>query len=104
MLQCAKKRVAENGWKHIQLRQGDALNLDYPADSFDVVTSFHVLTVVPGPYRMMAEMVRVCKPGGQIATTTHFQSTNPIVAVLDTIFNPVARQLGSTPGCARKTC
>jgi phosphatidylethanolamine/phosphatidyl-N-methylethanolamine N-methyltransferase len=102
MLQCAKKRVTENGWRHIELRQGDALNLDYPADSFDVVTSFHVLTVVPDPYRMMSEMVRVCKPGGRIAITTHFQSANPIVAVLNTIFNPIARQLGWTTRLRKK--
>jgi phosphatidylethanolamine/phosphatidyl-N-methylethanolamine N-methyltransferase len=96
MLERAKKRVAENGWGHIELKQGDALNLDYPDNSFDYVTSFHVLTVVPDPYRMMSEMVRVCKPGGGIALTTHFQSANPVVAFLNTIVNPITRQLGWT--------
>ncbi|MGB3550887.1 MAG: methyltransferase domain-containing protein [Candidatus Binatus sp.] len=96
MLERAKKRVAENGWGHIELKQGDALNLDYPDNSFDYVTSFHVLTVVPDPYRMMSEMVRVCKPGGRIAITTHFQSANPVVALLNTIVNPITRQLGWT--------
>jgi len=88
--------VAENGWGHIELKQGDALNLDYPDNSFDYVTSFHVLTVVPDPYRMLSEMVRVCKPGGRIALTTHFQSANPVVAFLNTIVNPITRQLGWT--------
>jgi len=96
MLERAKKRVAENGWGHIELKQGDALNLDYPDNSFDYVTSFHVLTVVPDPYRMMSEMVRLCKPGGGIALTTHFQSANPVVAFLNTIVNPITRQLGWT--------
>jgi phosphatidylethanolamine/phosphatidyl-N-methylethanolamine N-methyltransferase len=96
MLERAKKRVAENGWGHIELQQGDALNLDYPDNSFDYVTSFHVLTVVPDPYRMLSEMVRVCKPGGKIAITTHFQSANPLVAALNTIVNPITRQLGWT--------
>jgi phosphatidylethanolamine/phosphatidyl-N-methylethanolamine N-methyltransferase len=96
MLACAKKRVTENGWKHIELRQGDALNLDFPDNSFDYVTSFHVLTVVPDPYRMMSEMVRVCKPGGRIAITTHFQSSNKLVAAFNTIVNPITRQLGWT--------
>jgi phosphatidylethanolamine/phosphatidyl-N-methylethanolamine N-methyltransferase len=96
MLERAKKRVTEHGWRHIELRQGDALNLDYPDDSFDYVTSFHVLTVVPDPYRMMSEMVRVCKPGGRIAITTHFQSSNPLIAALNTIVNPITRQLGWT--------
>ena len=96
MLERAKKRVAENGWGHIELKQGDALNLDFPDNSFDYVTSFHVLTVVPDPYRMLSEMVRVCKPGGKIAITTHFQSANPLVAALNTIVNPITRQLGWT--------
>lgn len=96
MLERAKKRVTEHGWRHIELLQGDALNLNYPDDSFDFVTSFHVLTVVPDPYRMMSEMVRVCKPGGRIAITTHFQSSNPLIAALNTIVNPITRQLGWT--------
>ena len=102
MLARAKKRVTENGWGHIELRQGDALNLDFPDNSFDYVTSFHVLTVVPDPYRMLSEMVRVCKPGGRIALTTHFQSSNPVIATLNTIFNPVARQLGWTTKLRKK--
>jgi phosphatidylethanolamine/phosphatidyl-N-methylethanolamine N-methyltransferase len=96
MLERAKKRVTEHGWRHIELLQGDALNLNYPDDSFDFVTSFHVLTVVPDPYRMMSEMVRVCKPGGRIAITTHFQSSNRLIAALNTIVNPITRQLGWT--------
>jgi phosphatidylethanolamine/phosphatidyl-N-methylethanolamine N-methyltransferase len=96
MLKHAQKRLNENGWGHIEVRQGDALNLDYPDNSFDYVTSFHVLTVVPDPYRMLSEMVRVCKPGGRIALTTHFQSSNPIVAAINTVVNPITRQLGWT--------
>ena len=55
-------------------KQGDALNLDFPDDSFDDVTTFHVMTVVPDPVKMMREMIRVCKPGGRIVMTTHFQT------------------------------
>ncbi len=102
MLKCATKRVAENNWGHIELKIGDALNLDYPDNSFDYVTSFHVLTVVPDPYRMMSEMVRVCKPGGRIAITTHFQSTKPVVAALNSIVNPITRQLGWTTKLRKK--
>src|SRR5208282_6472487 len=66
MLAVAIKKTRENRWNHIDLREGDALNLDFPDNSFDWVTSFHVMTVVPDPPRMMKEMVRVCKPGGKI--------------------------------------
>ena len=102
MLKHATKRVAENNWGHIELKLGDALNLDYPDNSFDYVTSFHVLTVVPDPNRMMSEMVRVCKPGGRIAITTHFQSNKPVVAALNSIVNPITRQLGWTTKLRKK--
>jgi phosphatidylethanolamine/phosphatidyl-N-methylethanolamine N-methyltransferase len=96
MLKCAKKRVTENEWGHIELRQGDALNLDYPDNSFDYVTSFHVLTVVPDPYKMLSEMVRVCKPGGKIVLVNHFASENPLLYSLVWIANPLTRHLGWT--------
>src|SRR5208337_4178578 len=96
MLACAKKRVTENGWKHIELRQGDALNLDFPDNSFDYVTSFHVLTVVPDPYRMMSEMVRVCKPGGRIVLVTHFASENPVLFFLGKLVTPLTKLAGWT--------
>jgi phosphatidylethanolamine/phosphatidyl-N-methylethanolamine N-methyltransferase len=96
MLAQAIKRVGENGFKHIELSTGDALNLDFLDNSFDCVASFHVITVVPDPFKMMAEMVRVCKPGGRIVITTHFQSENPIIGIFGSIVNPVTRVLGWT--------
>ena len=94
MLKHAAVKVKENNLSNIELRVGDALNLDFPDNSFDFVTSFHVLTVVPDPYKMMSEMVRVCKPGGRIAMTTHFQSANPVVAAFNNLVNPVTKLLG----------
>jgi phosphatidylethanolamine/phosphatidyl-N-methylethanolamine N-methyltransferase len=102
MLKHATKRVAENNWGHIELKLGDALNLDYPDNSFDYVTSFHVLTVVPDPHRMISEMVRVCKPGGRIAMTTHFQSDNPVIATIYSIINPITLHLGWTTKLRKK--
>src|SRR5229473_3750890 len=37
MLEHAKAKIRDNQWPHIELSQGDALNLDMPDDSFDVV-------------------------------------------------------------------
>jgi len=52
-------------WGHIDLRAGDAQALEFADNSFDWVLTFHVMTVVPDPRRMMSEMIRVCKPGGR---------------------------------------
>jgi phosphatidylethanolamine/phosphatidyl-N-methylethanolamine N-methyltransferase len=96
MLAHAHEKIRENGWRHIEVKQGDALNLDFPDNSFDDVVSFHVITVVPDPIRMMNEMVRVCKPGGRIVVVNHFASPNPMLYFLNTLINPLTKLLGWT--------
>lgn len=96
MLAQAVAKTTENGWRHIALNRGDALNLDFPDNSFDWVLSFHVMTVVPEPQRMMAEMIRVCRPGGRIVVISHFASANPILYFMARIINPVTKMLGWT--------
>ncbi len=51
---------------------GDALNLNFPDNSFDGVHSSHVMHVfTPGQAIIfIKEMCRVCKPGGKIVVTT----------------------------------
>jgi phosphatidylethanolamine/phosphatidyl-N-methylethanolamine N-methyltransferase len=96
MLNHAITKTRENEWGHIEIRPGDALKLDFPDNHFDWVTSFHVITVVPEPRRMMDEMVRVCKPGGRIVVISHFASPKPWLYFLGTIVNPVTKLLGWT--------
>jgi phosphatidylethanolamine/phosphatidyl-N-methylethanolamine N-methyltransferase len=96
MLAHAINKTRENGWGHIEVRGGDAQNLEFADNSFDWVTTFHVMTVVPQPRRMMDEMVRVCKPGGHIVVVSHFASPNPFLYFLGKAINPVTRMLGWT--------
>jgi len=96
MLQQAVAKAYENQLSQIELREGDALNLDFPDSSFDWVTTFHVMTVVPDPKRMMSEMVRVCRPGGRIAIVSHFASESPALYFAAAIINPVTKRLGWT--------
>jgi len=96
MLEHAKNKIRENGWTHVELSQGDALNLEAPDNSFDVVSAFHVITVVPDPVRMMSEMYRVCKPGGRIVIINHFRSDNPVIGFITAIANPLTKHLGWT--------
>ena len=49
-------------------RQGDAMALPFPADSFDAAVMALVLVFVPDPAKGVAEMVRVVSPGGTVAT------------------------------------
>ncbi len=94
MLTRARKKIRENGWTHLKVLQMNALNLDFPDDSFDYVTAFHVVTVVPDPVRMIAEAKRVCRPGGKIVIVNHFTSDAPLVGFLTEALDPVTRWLG----------
>lgn len=96
MLQHAIAKTLENAWGHIELHPGDAQRLEFPDNSFEWVTSFHVMTVVPDARRMMNEMVRVCKPGGHIVVVSHFASAKPLLYLLGSIVNPVTKMLGWT--------
>jgi phosphatidylethanolamine/phosphatidyl-N-methylethanolamine N-methyltransferase len=96
MLAHAIAKIQSNGVGHIDLRKGDAQKLEFPDNSFDWVTSFHVMTVVPEPRRMMDEMVRVCKPGGRIVLVSHFASANSLLYFMGTIINPITKLLGWT--------
>lgn len=94
MLEQAQRKIIEHGWRHFRLLQMDALNLEFPDNSFDYVTSFHVISVVPDPVRMMQEVHRVCRPGGKIVIINHFRTTKPVLGPLVDALDPLTRHLG----------
>lgn len=94
MLAQAAEKIKENGWSHLKVMKMDALNLDFPDDSFDYVMAFHVVTVVPDPVRMVEEAKRVCRPGGRIVIVNHFTSDFPLLGSLTETLDPVTRRLG----------
>jgi SAM-dependent methyltransferase len=47
----------------------DARNLPFDDDTFDAVTSLEALEFTPNPREVLAEMVRVLRPGGVLLTT-----------------------------------
>ena len=49
-----------------QFRQGDAMALPFPDDTFDVAVMPLVIFFVPDPARGVAEMARVVCPGGTV--------------------------------------
>lgn len=94
MLSEAEELINQNQWNHISVQPMNAEELTFDDDQFDVVTSFHTVSVVSNPAKMMREIVRVCRPGGQILIINHFRSENPLIArVVDSAGN-VTRRLG----------
>lgn len=95
MLAKARAKTREKGLDHVtELRQMDARFLDYPDSAFDTVAAMHVLSVVPEPERVMAEIARVCKPGGQVVITNHFARDKGFLAALERISAPLENILG----------
>jgi phosphatidylethanolamine/phosphatidyl-N-methylethanolamine N-methyltransferase len=75
MLKKARERVAAEGLTNVTgLHEMDAGDLKFPDASFDTVVAMYVMTVVPEPEKVMRELARVCKPGGEVLLVNHFSS------------------------------
>ena len=94
MLAQAQKLIDDAKLSHIRVMPMNAEHLEFEDCSFDIVTSFHVISVVSDPRRMMSEMLRVCKPGGQLLLINHFRSKNPWIAKMVGAAGAVTRHLG----------
>lgn len=80
MLDLADKKIrAQNLQKEIQLKQGDAMHLPYPDQSFDIVTIGFGLRNVPDADQVLKEIYRVLKPDGKVGILETSQPTNPII-------------------------
>ncbi len=73
MVDILKKKIEAGGYpqKVADLRVADAENLPFDDGVFDIVLSSMVLGMVPNQEKMISEMIRVVKPGGIIALSTH---------------------------------
>lgn len=95
MLEKARDKVRAEGLAHVvALRAMDARALDFPDATFDGVAAMHVLSVVPEPHRVMAEIARVLRPGGQVVLVNHFARTAGPLARVERVMAPFADRLG----------
>jgi phosphatidylethanolamine/phosphatidyl-N-methylethanolamine N-methyltransferase len=78
----------------VELRKMDARVLAFDDASFDTVAAMHVLSVVPEPEKVMAEIARVLKPGGRVVITNHFVRKRGVLAFLERVSSPFANVLG----------
>ena len=94
MLREARKKVEKHGLKHVTILEMDASNLAFEDSTFDHVISTHVISVVPDPVKVIAEMKRVCKRNGNIVLVNHFQSPNKYLAKFDELISPFTKKMG----------
>lgn len=80
MLDLAEQKIRQQDLqKEIQLKQGDAMELPYPDQSFDIVTIGFGLRNVPDANQVLKEIYRVLKPTGKVGVLETSQPTNPLV-------------------------
>lgn len=79
--------------RRIDLHQMDAEQLTFEDDSFDCVTVPYVLSVTPDPDRLVAEIRRVCRPGGHILIVNHFSGSR-FWWLLERLVRSVADRVG----------
>lgn len=99
MLKVAQERVARETLTHVEgLLEMDAGKLAFADGSFDVVVAMYVMTVVPDPQGTMAELERVCKPGGDIVIVNHFAAPRPgLRRMVENWLAPLSKKLGWRP-------
>jgi phosphatidylethanolamine/phosphatidyl-N-methylethanolamine N-methyltransferase len=94
MLEQAVERAEGLRRSDVDLRLMDARKLGYPTATFDHVLAPYVISVVPDPQRVMAEISRVCKPGGSVVVVNHFHSPNRWVRVAERALTPASQWIG----------
>jgi ubiquinone/menaquinone biosynthesis C-methylase UbiE len=88
----------------LQFRVGDAQSLPFADAEFDVATMALVITFIPDPAKALAELKRVVKPGGTIATYvwdflnggSPQQPLREAVEAMGVVVSPTAGHMNST--------
>ncbi|MDQ5977047.1 MAG: phosphatidylethanolamine/phosphatidyl-N-methylethanolamine N-methyltransferase [Verrucomicrobiota bacterium] len=103
MLQRAGRLCRRRGLAHVRLRLLDAQATDYPDNHFDKIAAMYVVSVVPSAPALLAEMRRICKPGGRIVIVNHFAHAHPLVGRFERLFANHAALLGFHPAMSAAT-
>jgi len=80
MIERSKQLQQEKGLTNVSWKQGDVLPLPYPDGSFSLVTSRFAFHHFLEPKAVLAEMKRVCAPGGRVAVIDSEASSDPAKA------------------------
>jgi phosphatidylethanolamine/phosphatidyl-N-methylethanolamine N-methyltransferase len=103
MLEQARKRVTARRLRTIvALREMDAEATDFADASFDTAVAMFVASVVPNPRKLLAEMRRVVRPGGNILFVNHFSADRGPRWWVERAMAPASRALGWHPDFAMK--
>lgn len=88
MLSRARERI-ERSCRKVNLELGDAQDLQYPKNSFDLIAMTFVMCSVPDPVLGLREVARVVRPGGHVLLMEHVRSPTPLIGRLMDLLNPI---------------
>jgi len=94
MLAKAAVKCRELSLTHCCLVRADAMFPPFAPHSFDHILISHTISVVSDPNRLLRWALRLLKPDGHILVLNHFQSTQPVLAWLEKLVNPIAVKIG----------
>src|SRR5262245_32301310 len=98
MLEKARERIAEEDLNNISgLYEMDAAELKFEDGAFDTVVARYLMTVVPDPEKVMRELARVCRPGGEVIIVNHFSAEEGMRGWVERRMAPFADMLGWRP-------
>lgn len=98
MLEKAREKVAEERLRNVTgLYEMDASELTFDDNAFDTVVAMYVITVVPEPEKVMRELARVAKVGGQVILVNHFSQDEGVRGWVERRMAPFADKLGWHP-------
>ncbi len=101
MLRKARERTREDALTNVQaLHEMDAEATSFADNSFDIAVGMFVASVVPNPRRLLAEMRRLVRPGGDILLVNHFAAARGPRWWVERAMAPASRALGWHPDFA----
>jgi phosphatidylethanolamine/phosphatidyl-N-methylethanolamine N-methyltransferase len=104
MLAKARAKVAAERLSNVEaLLEMDAQALEFPDASFDSAVGMFVASVVPDAAAMLAELVRVVRPGGTILFVNHFRAEGGPRWAIERAMAPFSRRLGWHPDFAESS-
>jgi len=94
MLKHARLRADQARGRSISIRRMDAQSMSFADGVFDHVIAPYVISVVPDPDRVMAEIARVCRPGGTVVVVNHFVHEDRLLRYAERWATPLTRTIG----------
>jgi SAM-dependent methyltransferase len=104
----ARHEADRRGLTNVRFETGDAYRLAFGDGTFDVVHAHQLLQHLSDPVRALAEMRRVCRPGGLVAARDgdyggmFWFPEDPELAEWRALYQAVARALGGEPDAGRR--